>query len=93
FAELLEWNTRTRSSRAIEELLKLKPLKAFREKGGEKEEVLAEDIEKGDVIVVESGSRIPVDGVVIFGGASVNESSVTGESLPAQKTIGVNPEF
>ena len=88
FAELLEWNTRTRSSRAIEELLKLKPLKAFREKGGEKEEVLAEDIKKGDVIVVESGARIPVDGVVIFGGASVNESSVTGESLPAQKTIG-----
>lgn len=88
FAELLEWRTRTRAGRAIEELLKLKPLKAFREKDGEKEEVVVEDIKKGDVIVVETGARIPVDGVVIFGGASVNESSVTGESLPVKKVAG-----
>lgn len=88
FAEILEWRTSSNSRHAVEELLKLKPLKALKEKNGETEEILVDDIKKGDTIIVKTGARIPADGIVIFGAASVNESSVTGESMPVKKIIG-----
>ena len=89
FADLLEWKTESRSGNAIKELLALKPRVAVRERSkGEIEDIDASIIQKGDILIVKNGSTIPVDGVVIFGKAEINEASVTGESLFVEKIIG-----
>ena len=88
FARLLDWHTESRATDAVHELLKLKPETAFREKGDTIEEVPAGTVRAKDVVVAEQGSRIPVDGTVLFGEAFVNEAPVTGESLPVQKSPG-----
>ncbi|MBU6415512.1 HAD-IC family P-type ATPase, partial [Patescibacteria group bacterium] len=88
FASLLDWFTQSRTHGAMEELLKLKPETALRERNGNIEEVAVEAIKKGDEVVVKAGARVPVDGTVVFGSALVNESSVNGESVPAQKVVG-----
>ncbi|MDP3934780.1 MAG: HAD-IC family P-type ATPase, partial [Candidatus Giovannonibacteria bacterium] len=88
FASLLDWHTIARSKKAMEELLKLRPQKAMREKNGLTEEITIDQIKVGDVLVVETGSRVPADGKVVFGEADVNEASVTGESQPRKKIVG-----
>jgi len=89
FADLMEWKTESRAGNAIKELLALKPRMTVREKkGGEIEDIDAAIIQKGDILVVKNGSTIPVDGVVIYGKAEINEASVTGESLFVEKIIG-----
>jgi Cd2+/Zn2+-exporting ATPase len=88
FARLLESYVRARTSRTLEELLKLKPHTALREKNGEIEEINSDAVLEGDILVIKDGSRIPVDGLVVFGEALINESSVTGESVPVEKVIG-----
>lgn len=88
FARLLNSYTQAKTSRTLEELLKLKPDTATIEKNGKTEEVKSDTILKGDIIIVKDGSRVPVDGVVIFGSALINEASVTGESMPLEKNIG-----
>lgn len=88
FAELLDWKTRTRSRNAVEELLKLKPESVEREKDGAREKISVESVKEGDILIVESGSRVPVDGVVVWGRAFLNEASVTGESVPIEKIEG-----
>lgn len=88
-ASILDFYTESRSQAAIEALLALKPLKASRENDkGEIEEIDVDAVRTGDELVVTGGSRIPVDGVVIFGRSEVNESSVSGESQLVHKTIG-----
>lgn len=87
-ARLLDWRTESRAERAVEELLKLKPEKALRERKSEVEEIPASEIRKGDVIVAEDGSRVAVDGTAIFGEAYVNEAPVSGESVPQRKIPG-----
>lgn len=88
FANLLEWKTTSRARHAVEELMRLKPDKAVKEIGDTILEVPAEEIVKDDVVVVEDGTRVPIDGVVIYGSAYINESSVTGESKPVHKVVG-----
>ncbi|MBI2036864.1 MAG: cation-translocating P-type ATPase [Candidatus Liptonbacteria bacterium] len=88
FARLLDWHTESRATNAVEELLKLKPESAFREKGDTIEEIPADAVRAKDILVAQQGSRIPVDGTVLFGEAFVNEAPVTGESLPVQKSPG-----
>jgi Cd2+/Zn2+-exporting ATPase/Cu+-exporting ATPase len=88
FAALLDRYTESRTRNAVEELLKLKPVRAVRERGGASEEVAAHDLRVNDIVIVNSGARVPADGVIIFGEASINESSVTGESVPAEKVVG-----
>lgn len=88
FASYLDWRTESRATNAVEELLKLKPDKANREKDGGLEEISSDDVALGDVLVVKTGERIPVDGVVIFGSAFVSEASLTGESAPIEKIVG-----
>jgi len=78
----------SKTNRAIEELFKLRPEKAIREVDGKTEEINSDVILKNDVIVIEEGSRIPVDGVVLSGTALINESSLTGESMPVKKESG-----
>ena len=88
FADILEHYNESRSRKAVEELLKLKPLTAARERDGKDEEISIEAIKENDIIIVPTGSRIPVDGIIIYGKAYIDESSVTGESMPVEKIIG-----
>jgi Cd2+/Zn2+-exporting ATPase len=88
FASYLDWRTESRASNAVEELLKLKPNKAYREKDGALEEIPSEEVHVGDILVVRNGERVPVDGVVVFGSAFMNEASLTGESAPTEKIVG-----
>lgn len=88
FARLLDWRTSTRTHNAVAELLRLKPLTAIREKNGLQEEIQADEIEQGDILIVKSGSRLPADGVIVHGAACINEAPVTGESVPVDKVVG-----
>ncbi|MCX6813086.1 MAG: cation-translocating P-type ATPase [Candidatus Azambacteria bacterium] len=87
-ARMLGAYTENRSRRAIQSLLKLKPEKAKIKVDGGIVEVAIDKIKKGDLVVVELGDRIPIDGGVVEGEAEVNQSSLTGESLPIDKKIG-----
>ena len=88
FARYLDWRTESRAQRAIEELMRLKPLTARRETSEGIEDVPSGLVRKGDILIVPIGTRIPVDGTVIGGEAYVNESAVTGESALVRKMIG-----
>lgn len=89
FARLLEWFTETRTTNAVEELLKLKPQTAVQENdAGETREIPVSEVKEGDVVIVKTGARVPVDGTIIFGTALFNEASVTGESALAEKSVG-----
>ncbi|MCL5006760.1 MAG: cation-translocating P-type ATPase [Patescibacteria group bacterium] len=87
-AALLEWSTKNQTTRAVKELLKLKPLKAIREIGEETEEIPVEQVKNGDTLIVNAGARLPVDGLITYGSSFINESSVTGESTPVAKLVG-----
>ena len=85
--QMLELKARERTGHAIRALLDLTPKKAYRLKeNGEEEEVSIEKIHKGDQLRIHPGEKIPVDGVVIDGESYVDESMVTGESMPVFKT-------
>ncbi|MEO8637405.1 MAG: cation-translocating P-type ATPase [Candidatus Taylorbacteria bacterium] len=88
FARMLNAYTESRTRRTLEELFKLKPQTALREKGADTEEIPTDAISMGDTLLIKEGSRVPVDGITIFGKALVNESSVTGESMPVEKVVG-----
>ena len=84
----LEAKAKGGASEAIRKLLYLQPKKATVIRDGIEIEVNTEDVQIGDVVVVRPGEKIPVDGVVIEGSSSVDESMLTGESLPVEKTPG-----
>ncbi len=86
--KLLEAKSKGRTTDALKSLMKLKPKTATVIKDGKETEIDISLVEKGDVFVVKPGESIPVDGVVIEGGSAVNESSLTGESLPVDKAVG-----
>ncbi|MCX6781003.1 MAG: cation-translocating P-type ATPase [Candidatus Magasanikbacteria bacterium] len=90
-ADLLDWSTESRAHQAVELLLRQKPLIAFVERnvGGEvhEEKISVDEVKMGDTVIVRSGDRIPVDGVVVFGEAHINEATVTGESALIKKEI------
>src|SRR3989338_9198315 len=87
-ARLLDANTQSRTRRTLEELLKLKPQTAMREKDGQTEEIPADSVSAGDILIVKEGSRVPVDGIIVFGKAEINEAPVTGESALQEKITG-----
>lgn len=87
-ARILQVYTEAGSRRAIKNLLKLKPQKARLRVGDKIISAGAKEIKKGDMVVVELGERIPVDGIVEEGEAAVDQSSFTGESLPVDKKVG-----
>ena len=80
----LEERSKGKTTDAISALLALTPDSSVVKRGG----VPAEDIQKGDIVVVRQGGKIPVDGVVVSGSGSVDESAITGESLPVEKNVG-----
>ncbi|WP_312854468.1 heavy metal translocating P-type ATPase [Paludibacterium denitrificans] len=86
--KLLEARAKGKTSGAIEELLRLSPKTARLERDGQLLEVPVASLQVGDRVVVRHGEIIPVDGDVLEGHASVDESMLTGESLPVSKTVG-----
>ncbi|OGS41870.1 MAG: copper-translocating P-type ATPase [Euryarchaeota archaeon RBG_16_62_10] len=84
----LELKSRGATSEAIVKLMSLQPPKAVAVRGGAEVEVGVEELVEGDVVVVKPGERVPVDGEVISGESAVDESLVTGESIPREKTAG-----
>ena len=86
--KLLEARAKSRTSAAIEQLIGLQPRSAWVEKAGETVEVDAARVRIGDVVRVRAGERVPVDGQVIDGTSSLDESLLTGESLPVTKRTG-----
>lgn len=93
FAELLESWSVGRARRAIRSLLALTPASARRKRdGAEPEEVAVTEVQPGDVILVRSGERVPLDGEVAAGQSAVNQAPITGESVPVEKKPG-DPVF
>lgn len=84
----LEALTRGRTSEAIRKLMKLQPKVARLMRDGREEEIPADEVELGDVILVRPGESIAVDGLVFEGYSAVDESMLTGESLPVEKKAG-----
>lgn len=86
--KLLEARAKNKTTDAIKSLMKLSPKNANLIVNGEEITVSIDKVKKGDIFVVRPGESIPVDGVVIRGDTSVNESALTGESIPVDKTVG-----
>src|SRR5579859_3931177 len=86
--EIIETRTAEGARASIESLIKLTPTKARRLTGSQEEEVAAKDLAVGDVIRVRPGDNVAADGVIISGQGSFNQSTITGESLPADKKPG-----
>ncbi|MDP2674478.1 MAG: heavy metal translocating P-type ATPase [Dehalococcoidia bacterium] len=84
----LEAVTRGRTSEAIRKLMKLQPKRARVLRDGKELDIPADEVEVGDVCLVRPGESIPVDGAVVDGYSAVDESMVTGESLPVEKRAG-----
>ena len=84
----LEAKAKGGASDAIHKLMDLRPRKAYVVRDGIEVEVTVDEVEVGDWVLVRPGEKIPVDGVVIDGRSSVDESMLTGESLPVEKTPG-----
>lgn len=84
----LEARAKGKTSSAIAELMKLQPKTARIEQDGEVREVPITALKVGDIVIVRHGESIPVDGEVIEGQAAVDESMLTGESLPVEKRVG-----
>jgi heavy metal translocating P-type ATPase len=88
FARIFSRLVAIRSHSAIASLLKIRPLTAKIDRAGQLSEVPIEQINIGDLVVVELGDKIPVDGVITQGSGSVDQASLTGESLPVEKKEG-----
>jgi Cu+-exporting ATPase len=86
--KLLEARARGRTSEAIEQLLRLQPERVRVERAGAVATVALDQVARGDIVLVGPGERIAVDGVVVGGDSSVDESLLTGESLPVDKQAG-----
>jgi Cu+-exporting ATPase len=85
--KLLEAIAKGKTSEAIKKLLGLQPKTAIVMRGKEQAEIPIDEVQAGDIVVVKPGTKIPVDGFVKEGYSSVDESAITGESIPVEKTI------
>lgn len=91
FGAFLEQRTLNKTRSAIKELTEMAPESALKQmSSGQFEEVNVDEVEVGDVLLVKTGAKIPVDGTVLSGEGSINEASITGESLPVSKEEGAN---
>ena len=86
--KMLEARSRGKTTDALKGLMKLAPKTATVVRDGAEVEVPVEQVRTGDIFVVRPGENIPVDGVVLEGSSAVNESALTGESIPVDKTAG-----
>lgn len=83
-----ESKSKGKTSEAIRKLMELAPDTAVRLREGKEEEIPVEQVRKGDVLFIRPGSKIPLDGIVVKGVSSVDESMLTGESIPVEKEVG-----
>ena len=88
--QIMELKAREKTGGAIKALLGLAPKTAHRLKDGSEEEISIEDIQKGDLLRIRPGEKLPVDGVVIEGESHVDESMITGEPMPIEKLESSN---
>lgn len=86
--KFMEARAKSHTSDAIKALMNLTPKTALVERHGLQGEIPVEEVVTGDVLIVKSGASVPVDGKIIDGSAALDESALTGESLPVDKTIG-----
>ena len=85
---LLEDATTNKAKKGLKKLISLAPTMGRRLKDGQEEMIKAEDIRQGDILRILPGEAIPVDGEIVFGETSVDQSIITGESLPVDKSVG-----
>ena len=88
FGKMLETRAKGRTGEAISKLMELAPATAVVLRDGVESEIPLEEVVKGDTVIVRPGSRIPVDGMVLEGKSAVDQSAITGESMPVEKTVG-----
>jgi Cd2+/Zn2+-exporting ATPase len=89
FGAFLEQRTLNKTRSAIKELTEMAPESALKQmENGDFEEVDIDEVDVGDILLVKTGAKIPVDGTVLSGEGSINEASITGESLPVSKETG-----
>jgi heavy metal translocating P-type ATPase len=88
--QVLELRAHSKTNSAIKELLNLVPPVARLIKNGNEEEIPLEDVQEGDLLRVKPGEKIPVDGIITGGNAIIDESMITGESIPAEKSKNDN---
>jgi Cu2+-exporting ATPase len=88
FGHWMEMRARSGASQAIQALMNLAPPKATVVRGGQPVEVPTSEVVLDDIVLIRPGDKIPVDGVIVEGESSVDESMITGESLPVKKVVG-----
>jgi Zn2+/Cd2+-exporting ATPase len=88
FSNVLQRHAMDRTQKAIEALLTLRPSEALVKRGGETIKIPVEEIDVGEVVIVRPGEQIAVDGILLEGSTNVDESSLTGESMPVSKAAG-----
>ncbi len=86
--KFLEARAKRKTSQALTKLIQLRPKTAQVMQNGVETEIPVDSIVKGDIVVIRPGQTIPVDGIIIEGSSSLDESAVTGESIPVEKTAG-----
>jgi P-type Cu+ transporter len=85
FGQLIEARARSRTGKAIKALLGLAAKTAHRVRDSQEEEIPAEEIQKGDLLRVRPGEKVPIDGVIVEGKSTIDESMITGEPMPVSK--------
>ncbi len=88
FGKFLELRAKGRTGDAVRQLMDLRPKTACVRRDGQELQIPAQDVQVGDVVIVRSGDQIPVDGTILSGRGAVDQSALTGESVPAEKTVG-----
>lgn len=88
FGAYLEARTLSRTREVLSDLLDLVPVTAIVLRKGKQVEIAAGEVQRGDLLLIKPGSKIPVDGEVVEGIAAVNESAITGEPIPEEKSVG-----
>lgn len=88
FGHWMEMRARSSTSQAIQKLLSLAPPMARVQRNGEEVEIPTSEVQKGDIVIIRPGDKIPVDGEVTEGRSDVDESMITGESVPVKKEPG-----
>ena len=86
--KFLEERSKNKTGAAVEHLMKLAPDTAIVEKNGVQVEVKTSALQVGDIIIVKPGQSLPADGSIVEGSSSIDESALTGESIPVEKTVG-----
>ena len=89
-SELLEGFSVARARRAIQSLLELTPDTALVKRGNQLQEVRVEEVKVDEAVVIKSGARVPLDGIVTTGESAINQAPITGESMPVEKKAGDN---